>query len=84
MPSQAIRGFTYDAARNELTVTFSSGRGYVYALVPAAVFAAFAEAASKGAFLNAHIRDRYPFRKAPAAGLTAPVLGDALEASVRG
>ena len=48
---------------NELTLTFATGRAYVYSLVPPAVFAAFEAAASKGAFHNAHIRDRYPFRK---------------------
>ncbi len=63
MPSAAIRSHAYDAGRNELTVTFTNGRGYVYSLVAPAVAAAFEAAKSKGAFLNAHIRDRYPFRR---------------------
>jgi hypothetical protein len=63
MPSQAIRAFAYDADRNELTVTFTTGRAYIYALVPPAVAQAFADCGSKGAFHNVHIRDRYPFRK---------------------
>jgi hypothetical protein len=67
MPSLAIKSYAYDETRNELTVTFATGRGYVYALVPPEVFAAFEAASSKGAFLNRHIRDRFPFRKAKAA-----------------
>jgi hypothetical protein len=63
MSSQAIRAFAYDADRNELTITFASGRVYVYALVPPAVAKSFADCGSKGAFHNVHIRDRYPFRK---------------------
>ena len=66
MPSHAIRTFAYDAARNELTVTFTSGRAYVYALVPEAVAAALADSPRKGAFHNHAIRDRYPFRKVKA------------------
>ncbi len=66
MPSQAIKSYAYDESRNELTVIFATGRGYVYSLVPPDVFAAFDAAASKGAFHNQYIRDRYPFRKAKA------------------
>ena len=72
MPSLAIKSYAYDESRNELTVTFATGRGYVYSLVAPDVFAAFEAAASKGAFLNQHIRDRYPFRKAKGAA-DAPV-----------
>jgi hypothetical protein len=85
MPSLAIRTFSYDDQRNELTVAFASGRAYVYALVPPAVAAAFAAAPTQGALHNAHRRDRYPFRKAEAdeVGETADrsSLRDALEAS---
>jgi hypothetical protein len=66
MPSQAIKSHAYDESRNELTVIFATGHGYVYALVPLEVFAAFEAASSKGAFLNRHIRDRFPFCKAKA------------------
>ena len=84
MPSQAIKSHAYDESRNELTVTFASGRGYVYSLVPPDVFAAFERAASKGAFHNQHIRDRYPFRKAKAASETpASSLREALVNSSR-
>lgn len=85
MPSLAIRSYVYDPARTELTVTFTTGRAYVYALLPPAVFAEFDAARAKGAFLNARIKDRYPFRKAPAPATrtpgTLPSLRDALRGS---
>jgi len=83
MPSHAIRDFSYDAGRNELTISFVAGRGYVYSLVPPAVFVAFAAAGSKGAFHNAHIRDRYPFRRVAARPAGQPSLRDALIGSSR-
>jgi len=85
MRSQAIRAFAYDVSRNELTVSFGSGRGYVYSLVPPAVFAAFEAAGSRGAFHNAHIRDRYPFRKVMAEAATpSPSLREMLIGSSGG
>jgi hypothetical protein len=84
MASKAIRAFDYDEARNELTVTFSRGPTYVYSLVPAAVATAFAASPSPGAFHNAHLRDRYPFRKVKAAAGPSPALRDLLAASVDG
>lgn len=64
MPSTVIRSFEYDAARNELTVVFTTGRVYVYSLVPPAIADAFKAAFSKGVFFNENIRDKYPHRKA--------------------
>ena len=82
MPSRAIRATAYDESRNELTVTFVSGRAYIYALVPPDVAAALKAAASQGAFVNAHIRDRYPHRPAKVEPRTAASsLRDALLAS---
>jgi hypothetical protein len=79
MPSYAIRAFAYDGSRNELTVTFTSGRAYVYSLVPPEVFKAFEQAGSKGGFLNSHIRDRYPYRRTkaetPVASLRDALIG---------
>jgi hypothetical protein len=63
MPSTAIRSLFYDAAKSELWVTFVTGRRYVYADVPSDVFEAFANAASRGAFFNHEIRDRYGYRE---------------------
>ena len=82
MPSAAVRDITYDASRNELTVAFTTGRVYVYSLVPADVAAAFGAAPSKGAFFNDHIRDCYPFRKGARQG--AGSLRDALKGSKDG
>jgi lysyl-tRNA synthetase class 2 len=63
MPSSVIRFFRYAPDRRELTVTFVSGRVYVYEDVPDEVAAAFKNARSKGAFFNQQIRDRYACRE---------------------
>jgi hypothetical protein len=63
MPSTAIRYLTYDSRSNELRVTFTSGRRYVYAQVPAVIYAAFSRAPSRGAFFNRHVRDRFAVRE---------------------
>ena len=62
MPSTVIREFAYDPASARLTVTFVTGRRYIYEGVPEAVAAAFRAAFSKGRFFNARIRDRYRCR----------------------
>ena len=61
MPSTAIRHLDYDAATRALTVTFVTGRRYVYAGVAPEVFTAFSTAPSKGVFFNAEIRDAYAY-----------------------
>jgi hypothetical protein len=63
MPSVAIRALSFDAQRSELTVTFATGRVYVYAKVPEFTYHRFARAGSKGRFFNAEIRDRFRFRE---------------------
>lgn len=63
MPSTVIRDWSYDEARNELTVEFVTGKVYVYSLVPPAEAAAMRAAFSKGEYFNQHIR-KYPFRQA--------------------
>ena len=63
MPSTAIRDHSYDPATSRLTVTFVTGRIYVYEDVPAVIAANFDSAGSKGRFFNAHIRDRYRHRE---------------------
>lgn len=72
MPSTAIRRTHYDAESRTLSVWFvPSGHRYDYFDVPPATYEAFRHAASKGRFFNAHIRDRFEFRRsegeAPAA-----------------
>jgi lysyl-tRNA synthetase class 2 len=66
MPSTAIRDYTYDAGSSRLTITFVTGRIYVYEDVPAALAANLDTAASKGRFFNACIRDRYRYRETAA------------------
>jgi hypothetical protein len=62
MTSTAIRGLLYNPEKRELSVTFFTGRRYVYANVPSEVFEAFRNAASRGAFFSNEIRDRYAHR----------------------
>lgn len=64
--SSAISRIAYEPRRGTLSVWFrETGACYRYFGVPPAVHSAFAMAASKGRFLNLHIRDRYDFcRKA--------------------
>ena len=61
MPSSVIRAYAYDPAAHALDVTFVTGRRYIYADVPAAIFAALDRAPSKGGFFNRRIRDRYAY-----------------------
>ena len=63
MPSTAIRAFDYRPERQELEVTFITGRRYLYAGVPEEVVRRFRSATSKGRFFNANIRDRYAYRE---------------------
>jgi hypothetical protein len=63
MPSSVIYDKHYDAATARLTVTFVTGRIYVYEDVPPALAAEFDAAPSKGQFFNAHIRDEYRCRE---------------------
>lgn len=62
MPSSVIRFFRYAPDTRELTVTFVSGRLYIYKEVPPEVAAAFRNARSKGTFFNHEILDRYVYR----------------------
>jgi lysyl-tRNA synthetase class 2 len=68
MPSSVIRHFAHDPASRQLTVTFTTGRVYVYDNVPDAVAAALRDAPSKGRFFNSQIRDAYRYRELPARG----------------
>jgi hypothetical protein len=63
MPSTAIRDLAYDPARRALTVTFVTGRRYLYADVPPEIFVAFKTAPSQGAFFNGEIRDAYAYHE---------------------
>jgi hypothetical protein len=63
MPSTAIRDIDYDISSHRLTVTFVSGRRYIYDGVSQRVYNAFTKADSCGGFFNHDIRDRYPFHE---------------------
>ena len=71
MPSSAIDIIAFDENRSELTVTFTTGRTYVYGLVPKRIYDDFREALSKGNFFNAQVRDHYPMRRTQAARATS-------------
>jgi len=72
MPSQAVRGISWDADTLTLFVQFVSGETYAYLRVPGEVFDAFRGAFSKGRFFQAEIRDRYAYRRIEAGGLSLP------------
>jgi hypothetical protein len=63
MPSTAIRSHSYDPETSDLTITFVTGRRYVYDDVPQDVYDAFKAAFSRGTFFNQHIRDHYDYRE---------------------
>jgi KTSC domain-containing protein len=59
--SSAMFRLHYEEAARELDVTFTSGKTYTYFEVPKDVYQDFLTAASKGEFVNAHVKDRYRF-----------------------
>jgi lysyl-tRNA synthetase class 2 len=59
MPSSVIHHFAYDPAARRLTITFQTGRRYVYRAVPPDIPAGLAQAASQGEYFNARIRDHF-------------------------
>ena len=63
MPSTLIKRFDYRPETQELLVTFTTGRRYLYSDVPADAAEAFRSAFAKGRHFNAHIRDRYSCRE---------------------
>ena len=65
MPSAVIRSYRYDPESQELTITFQTGRRYLYRGVPEALVADMKRAFSKGEFFNEFIRDRFRFERLP-------------------
>jgi hypothetical protein len=61
--SSAISFIHYDEVAAELHVLFTSGRAYVYHGVPRRIYDGLLKASSAGAYFNAHVRDRYRFRR---------------------
>ena len=62
MPSAVIAVIAFEESRSELTVTFTTGKTYVYGLVPKRLYDDFRQSRSKGNFFNDHIREHYPTR----------------------
>ncbi|MDG4906932.1 KTSC domain-containing protein [Mesorhizobium sp. WSM4898] len=64
MPSTSIKKTKYDPAKGILSVWFvTSGKRYEFEGVPPETFAAFRSAFAKGRFFNAHIRNRFRYRR---------------------
>jgi lysyl-tRNA synthetase class 2 len=62
--SSAIQQVSYDPDAHTLVATFrDSGRTYVYADVPEEVYDSLLFSDSLGAYFNANIRDRFPYRE---------------------
>ena len=61
--STNIRSIGYDATNGTLEVEFNSGGLYQYFNVPETVYTALMRAASKGRYLNDHIKDRYSYQE---------------------
>ncbi len=61
MSSTVIHSFRYDSLRQELIITFRSGRVYAYSHVPEGVYHGLRAAFPKDEFYNAEIRDRFEF-----------------------
>lgn len=61
--SSNIRSVGYDPETAVLEIEFHSGSVYQYLSVPPDIHASFMQAASKGKFLTAHIKNRFPFRQ---------------------
>jgi hypothetical protein len=69
--SSALANVAYDCLRSILQVTFRDGSIYQYLDVPVHVFEDLLRADSKGAYLNSHIRRRFPHRILCAAAIPA-------------
>jgi len=61
--SSAIERIDYQSDRQQLFVTFTTGRRYVYFDVPAPIYRCFLTAESRGRYFNINIRDHYDFRE---------------------
>jgi hypothetical protein len=62
--STSLASVGYLADTNTLEVEFRHGSCYRYFAVPKHTYHALLAAPSKGAFLNTHIKNRYPFERA--------------------
>ncbi len=63
MPSSVISAIRYNAGTSVLRIIFVSGMVYESKKVPENVYKEMKVAASKGTFLNDHIKGVYNFKK---------------------
>ena len=63
LDSSSLRSAGYDPAAHVLEVEFRNGGVYQYLEVPGEEFEEFIAAPSKGRYLNAEIKSRYPSRR---------------------
>jgi len=63
MPSSVVANMIYDAASATLRVVFVTGAVYDYRKVPPGIYQAMKTSASKGTYLNKHIKRNYSFKK---------------------
>lgn len=61
--SKSLRSVGYDQPTQALEVEFNNGGIYRYFEVPVTIFHHLMEAPSKGQYLNAFVRDHYPFSR---------------------
>jgi hypothetical protein len=63
MPSSVVANMVYDEPSKKLRVVFVSGAVYEYLKVPPAAYNEMKSAASKGEYLNKHIKGFYAYKK---------------------
>ncbi len=63
MPSSVVAAINYDVHSSTLRVIYVSGIVYGYKNVPEEIYTAMKTSFSKGAFLNQHIKGKFPFEK---------------------
>lgn len=61
--SSNIATIGYDPGAHVLEVEFNDGAVYQYMNVPQAVYDGIMAAASRGIYLNAHVKGQYPFQR---------------------
>jgi hypothetical protein len=63
MPSTVVKSFEYHADTSTLRVIYQSGNVYDYKNVPEREYKMMRAAASKGRYLNKHIKTKYEFEQ---------------------
>lgn len=61
--SSSIRDASYDEGKQEMTLTFSGNRKYIYRDVSKKIFDDLCGDKSSGLYFHNHIKGKYPFRK---------------------